>query len=207
MEEDRSEPIPEKDAETLEALATLAQGLGATEVRVLRPRDVPLKEALAALCLENRCEGYGRSFSCPPHVSGPAGFRALARRIPWALVIRMDVPQAVMFSDEKDEVLALVHEIVSEVERRARGMGYAEAQAFAGGSCKRIFCGEHPECRRLSGDGTCRHPRRARPSMSGFGIHVAELLRRAGCSPPAPEAPVAPDRDPMTWVAGLVLVG
>jgi predicted metal-binding protein len=123
-----------------------------------------------------------------------------------ALVIRIDIPRAIMFSDERYEVFLLLHEIVSTLERAAVNLGYGKSRAFAGGSCKRIFCRNHAACMVLSG-GECRNPQHARPSMSGFGINVAKMLKMAGCTTGAPPDPEDPNPEPMTWVAGLVMVG
>jgi len=86
-------------------------------------------------------------------------------------------------------------------------MGYRNSKAFAAGSCKKIFCHDHSECRRLSETEECRHPQYARPSMSGFGINVSRLMK--SCGWPADinvrEARSAPDS--MSWVAGLVMLG
>ena len=89
---------------------------------------------------------------------------------------------------------------------RRFGMGYAESKAFAGGSCKKIFCREHAACRVLSGEGECRNPQYARPSMSGFGINVLKLLQKAGIQ--ADKTPVRADYpdESMSWTAGLVMV-
>jgi predicted metal-binding protein len=91
----------------------------------------------------------------------------------------MDVPSAAMFSDERREIMQLLHEIVAGVELKAADMGYSGSKAFAGGSCKKIFFYDLMDCGVLSDKGECRHPRSARPSMSGFGINVAKLLQSA----------------------------
>ena len=161
-------------------LKQLAFRLGAGAVGIIGAGDVPVDDDLANVCRETPCEAYGLSPSCPPHVSGPAGFRKLIRKTRHAVVIRLDVPSSIMFSNERNEVMQLLHEIVSGVERAAVRMGYTESKGFAGGSCKKIFCREHAACRVLSGEGECRNPQYARPSMSGFGINVLKLLQKAG---------------------------
>ncbi len=191
----------------LNELMQLAFRLGAGAVGIIGAGDVPVDDDLAKVCRETPCEAYGLSLSCPPHVSGPAGFRKLIRKTRHAVVIRLDVPSSIMFSNECNEVMQLLHEIVSGVERAAVRMGYAESKGFAGGSCKKIFCREHAACRVLSGQGECRNPQYARPSMSGFGISVLKLLQNAGI--PMDKTPVRADYpdESMSWVAGLVMVG
>jgi len=131
------------------------------------------------------------------------------QQCPQAVVLRLDVPAKALFSSQRVEVMALLHEIVAGVEARAHTCGYVNSRAFAGGSCKELFCMSFAKCRRLHEDGVCRNPDKARPSMSGFGIDVGRLMKTAAW----PEMQLgklfqgAEGRKSMTWLAGLVLVG
>ena len=160
-------------------IAVAKQG-GATDAVVVDTKQIVVDDALAGFCLEPRCENYGLSKSCPPHVSGPAGFRKLLEEFSQALFFKIDVPLDILYSSDKREIFQLLHEIAASTEHSAHEVGYTRAKAFAGGSCKNIFCGDHLHCRVLSGDGSCRHPDLARPSMSGFGINVTKLVESVG---------------------------
>jgi predicted metal-binding protein len=188
-------------------LVKMAHELGASEVGVVAASRVPVDDALANLCGETPCYAYGLSRNCPPHVSGPKGFRELTHKTRYALVFRIDIPELVMFSNDRNEVFGLVQESVSKLERAAVRMGYTKSKGFAGGSCKNTFCSDLAACRVLSEQGECRNPERARPSMSGFGINVGELLRRAGISPKNGSDQAHHQTESMTWVAGLVMLG
>lgn len=186
-------------------LLAVAFRLGATKVAIIPASAVCVDDKLAEICREPQCENYGLSPSCPPHVSGPDGFRTLLKTASHAVVVRIEVPSAVLFSEERNEVMALLHEVVAGVEKTAKQLRYPKPTAFAGGSCKTIFCHDHFECRRLSKKGTCRNPQYARPSMSGFGIHVSKLMSAAGWSGEK-ETANDPDTEPMSWVTGMVLI-
>lgn len=188
-------------------LVDLAKTEGATDVAIIPSREIVLKDSLAALCVEPRCPNYGLASSCPPHVGGPAGFRALVARHPQALVFKIDVPSELLLSPEVVELMRLVHHIGTSVERRALALGFGDASAFGGGSCKTLFCGEEPDCAVVDRRQECRHPDRARPSMSGFGVDTTALLRSAGWTlhrldPGAAQAP-----DSQGTVCGVVLLG
>ncbi|MFO7963152.1 MAG: DUF2284 domain-containing protein [Desulfobacterales bacterium] len=191
----------------LNGLIRLALSSGASEAKIISPYDIPVDERLAEFCNPSQCESYGLSPSCPPHVSGPSGFRILQQNALFALVLRIAVPSSALFSAERREVFSLLHESTAGIEQTAAEMGYPASKAFAGGSCKKIFCNDHPVCRVLSEGGRCRYSQHARPSMSGFGIDVSELMTICGWPSNidihAPEA----KSDPMSWVAGLVLIG
>ena len=190
---------------TIEQLTALARSMGASDVQVISPGVIKIRDELAKLCKENRCPEYGLSRSCPPEVAGPAAFRELKKRYDKALVIRMVVPSAALFSHERPEIMQLLHEIVSGVELAAKKMGYDRAMAFAGGSCKSTFCREFANCRVLFEGGQCRNPDAARPSMSGFGIDVKHLM--AACGWPVDIANAdETENGTMSWVAGLILL-
>lgn len=190
-----------------EDLIRLSISLGASDARRIPSSGVVVEDRLAKLCRKPQCENYGLSTSCPPHVAGPSEFRRLQMTLRDAIVIRIDVPAASLFSDEKREILRLLHGIVAGIEREAKEMCHGGSRAFAGGSCKNIFCHNHSECRRLMEDGECRYPDAARPSMSGFGINVSELMSTCGWPKDIRVRETDATEGSMSWVAGLVLVG
>ncbi len=164
----------------LKALLQEAQQSGASEARIISARDVVVDDRLADMCREPRCENYGLSKSCPPHVSGPTVFKQRLEKFSQAVFFKIDVPSEILYSSERREVFQLLHEIASGIETSAVEMGFVDARAYAGGSCKKIFCHEHGKCLALSEKGKCRNPQHARPSMSGFGVDVAKLFKTAG---------------------------
>lgn len=166
--------------EKLQTLIQYACKSGAGDAVILSTADIVIDDGLAEKCREPRCENYGLSKSCPPHVPGPAAFRNQLAHFQQAIFFKIDVPSEVLYSSERREVFQLLHEIASGIEELAADMGFADARAYVGGSCKTIFCHEHSQCRVISENGKCRHPRHARPSMSGFGINVAALFKTAG---------------------------
>lgn len=183
-----------------------ARKSGATELAIIPTMVIVVDDDLADRCREPRCENYGLSRSCPPHVPGPSAFRRTLEGFSQALFLRIDVPSDVLYSSEGRQVFQLLHEIVSDIERSAAAMGFAGAQAYAGGSCKKIFCHDHPECLVLAGKGECRNPAYARPSMSGFGINVAKLYEAAGWTMGTTTRDSASTGDKTASVCGLVLV-
>ncbi len=194
----------------LSALIDLACRLGAGSAKAICTADISIEDDLANLCREPQCENYGLGAGCPPYVSGPSGFRQLLMEFRQAVVFKLDVPSESLFSSDRQDIFRLLHEIAACIEQSAVQMGYRNARAFAGGSCKRLFCQDNPKCRVLSEGGECRHPDRARPSMSGFGINVSKLMQTAGwtLNRANPGNTVkSPSDTSMATVCGLVLVG
>lgn len=203
---DTPNPQPDIDPIHLEKLVELAISLGASDARVIESAIIHVEERLANLCAEPRCPSYGQSASCPPYVSGPAGFRELKQKLPRAVVVRIVVPSSMLHSSDNMELGRFLYELVSTIEQEAINMGYSDSIAFAGGSCKQLFCSDHLECRRVKGDG-CRHPLVARASMSGYGVNVFELMESCGWATNLDSGRAEPGEESMSWMAGLVLIG
>jgi predicted metal-binding protein len=155
---------------------------GASELAIVSTKKIIVSNDLADKCREPQCENFGMSLSCPPHVSGPETFRKKLENFSQAIFFKIDVPSEILYSGEGMEFFQLLHEIASGIEHSAVKMGFTNAQAYAGGPCKKIFCDDHSECLALSEKGKCRHPKSARPSMSGFGINVGMLAKTVGWS-------------------------
>ena len=195
-----------KNSKILEALIQDAQKSGASEAKIISARDIVVEHHLADMCREPRCENYGLSKSCPPHVSGPLVFKENLEKFSQAIFFKIDVPSEMLYSRERSEVFQLLHEIAAQIEISAVKMGFVRAQAYAGGSCKKIFCHDHTECLALSEKGECRNPQYARPSMSGFGINVAKLFKTAGWKMNWTANDTDSTATQMANVCGLVLI-
>jgi len=191
----------------LKELVRLACSLGASDAQIISSGDIVVENDLANLCREPQCNNYGLSPSCPPHVSGPSEFRILQKSIKHAVVVRIVVPSPALFSDERRKIMRLLHEVVAAVEQAAVAMGYFDSKAFAGGSCKDLFCHDYADCPVLSEGGECRFPQYARPSMSGFGINVSALMKVCGWPADINTREAESGTDLMSWVAGLIMVG
>jgi predicted metal-binding protein len=191
----------------LKKLTQLACQLGASDAKVISTPEISVEDGLANLCREPGCENYGLSTGCPPHVTGPDGFRKLLKTFDHAVVFKIDVPSEILLSDERRDIFRLLHEIAASIEQAAIEMEFHDSNAYAGGSCKQIFCRGHPECRVLGKNGECRNPLFARPSMSGFGINVLKLKKAAGWMSSKTPRDTNPDTVSMETVCGLVLIG
>jgi predicted metal-binding protein len=191
----------------LKKLTKLASELGAGSAKVISTSDISVEDHLANLCKEPRCENYGLSASCPPHVAGPSGFIKLLKKFEKAVVFKIDVSSEILLSSDRREVFRALHEISAFIELSAVEMGYQRSRAYAGGSCKRLFCHDYTHCRVLKEGEACRNPHRARPSMSGFGINVSKLMQVAGWTMSRISQDAGRNEASLGTVCGLVLIG
>lgn len=193
--------------EQLLPLTCEAKNLGATASAIILSKEIQIEDNLAALCNgEYKCPKFGVAASCPPHVKGPFGFRKWQTQSHYSIVVKIELPISVMFSDERKGVMQLLHHIVATVEQKAINSGFKKSKGFAGGSCKDLFCEEHENCCVLAENKPCRHLASARPSMSGFGINVIRLMASSGWSASKAEKSNLSDKNSTSWVAGLILV-
>ncbi|MFO7838998.1 MAG: DUF2284 domain-containing protein [Desulfosalsimonadaceae bacterium] len=181
-------------------LSEKARELGATDAALISADRIVVEDHLAEKCRQPRCPHYGLAKSCPPHVAGPSAFREQLKDFAQAIFFVIERPSEDLFSKRRRELFQLLHEVAAGTEHAAVRMGYTAAQAYAGGSCKDIFCRNYPDCPALSAVGKCRFPRQARPSISGFGINAAKLYEAAGWQMENPGA------ENMTSICGLVLI-
>lgn len=199
--------VPKTIDDTLESLIQVAQQNGASDAKAVSTADVTVDESLTHFCRDSGCENYGLSINCPPNVSGPAGFKELLKDYTRAVVFKIDVPTETLLSEQSRDVFRALHKIASGIEKAAVDEGYGRSKAFAGGSCKPLFCQDHPDCLVLSENGECRHPHIARPSMSGFGINVSQLMKTAGWQMDRITRETDPEAVKMGMLCGLVLIG
>ena len=191
----------------LERLAQEAKRLGATKATIIASKEIQVKDNLAALCNgEYTCPNYGLAASCPPFVGGPVEFRKWQALSEYSITVRIELPTSIMFSDERKGVMQLLHHIVAAVEQKAMETGFKKSKGFAGGSCKELFCDDQENCRVVVEGNTCRHNEIARPSMSGFGIDVIQLMKSSGWPAQKADKTILSDNDATSWVAGLILL-
>lgn len=157
-----------------------AHEYGAADAVVIPAGKIVTIDDLAERCKIPQCESYGLSGNCPPYHSGPAGFRKFVKHFNHAVFFRIDLPADIFYSSDRIELFHLLHLAASGIEKAALDAGFPEAKAFAGGACKKLFCADYPECAVISGEGDCRNPDNARPSLSGFGVSVPDLYKAAG---------------------------
>ncbi|MFN2358198.1 MAG: DUF2284 domain-containing protein, partial [Desulfotignum sp.] len=165
--------IPDKEQNEQKASLTQlkqeAMLFGATDSAVISSGDIRTDYELAALCNgEYTCRNYGLAASCPPHVEGPEQFRKWQEKSLYSITVKIELQTSVMFSDGRKEVMRLLHQVVAGVEKKAIEFGFSQSKAFAGGSCKQLFCQENKTCCVVADNLPCRHIKEARPSMSGF---------------------------------------
>ena len=167
-------------SQNLNQLIEHALAAGAHRAAVIPAVAIVIDGSLADKCRAPQCPNYGLSKNCPPHVAGPLWLTKELETFHQAIFFIIDVPSEMLFSSERREAFGRLQKIAAGIEQAAVHMGFAGARAYAGGSCKEVFCHQYADCPALLQKGQCRYLQYARPSMSGFGIDVAKLFEAAG---------------------------
>ena len=176
--------------------------MGVNDVRIIPSAKISVEERFAEICKNDKCPGYGSAPSCPPFVMNSHTFKSIISTHPSALIFKFEIPTNVLFGNERNEVLGLLHETASAMKYFSLKNGYIDAMAIAAGSCKQIFCDKHKACPVITNSGTCRYPKKACPSMSGLGVNFNKLSLLLGWDKDTTKK----NEEPTSTMAGIVLL-
>jgi len=136
------------------------------------PAALQVRDEVRAMCAADRCQAYGRSWSCPPAVGSLDESRATLARFAAGLIVQttgvLDDPF------DYDAMIAMEH-------RHNRAMRdfwprlsarFAEVLPLGAGACD--------WCARCPYPGPCTHEARRIQSMESFGLIVSDAARAAG---------------------------
>lgn len=176
--------------------------LGVNDAKIIGSAEIEIDKKLSEICKNEKCPGYGLAPSCPPFVMSPEKFKKSLASYQSALIFKFDIPTNVLFSNERHEVLHLLHETASALKDFSIKIGCSNSMAIAAGSCKQIFCKKHKICPVINDSGKCRHPRQACPSMSGLGINFNKISKLLGWA----NSKMNKNEEPTSNMAGIVLL-
>ena len=170
---------------------------GADEAKIVHAKDIPQDPRVILKCSHPKCPGYGRSGSCPPHVTGDyQKAKEYLNAYEWAIVYRVNIPEAGLkyltgpshieairnkeYNHISGSILRYVAEKGDMVERAAFYDGHYFAVSCHYGPCLYEYCETFKSCQEIE-NGKCRFPYRARPSVEQFfSIDLIKLANQLG---------------------------
>ena len=176
--------------------------LGVNDARIIPSSKISVEEQFSEICKNDKCPGYGLAPSCPPYVMKFNEFKEILSTYHSALIFKFEIPTIILFGNERNEVLYLLHETASAMKYFSINNGYIDAMAIAAGSCKQIFCNKHQACPVITNSGKCRHPKKACPSMSGLGVNFNKLSKLLGWDKDITKE----NEEPTSNMVGIVLL-
>jgi len=160
-----------------EAVKQALADLGVTHVGTVTVSDIVFSASFRDACASNVCGRYGTSWSCPPGVGPLDELIARVRRFRLGLVVQTVWPISDSF--DYDGMMAanrkhntLFHRAVGAVKPLLSPDG--RILPLGAGACALCEPCAYPEGK------PCRHPDHMFASLEAYGIHVTELIDRAG---------------------------
>jgi len=166
--------------ERIPQLLAFAKSLGVSDAKLLRVDRIVVDDGFRSHCQEPRCPNYDTSVNCPPHSMTPGEFRDHLKDYVHVLAFKFDMPAEALNGAGRPEAGLLLHETTAAIEHYAVSLGFERARGYSSGGCKKTLCFEHANCEALQEGGQCRHPDKARPSLSGMGVNWHELSKSLG---------------------------
>ncbi len=179
---------------------------GADEACIIPASWIPVNPELVKLCKTPGCPDYGRAPGCPPHGLGADGFIRKRDSYSQTLVFRICASEQDLRGKKNLLIMRNLQSLAAHLEKTALQLGYSRAEAFAGGSCKRIFCGQLPSCVVITKGHDCLFPELARPSLSAVGVNMAALMRACNWDEKMIDPHQQPSPQRNAWVAAIVLL-
>ncbi|MEW6111526.1 MAG: DUF2284 domain-containing protein [Thermodesulfobacteriota bacterium] len=166
--------------EQISDLLVFALSLGVSDAKLLGVDRITVEDHFRNMCEDPRCSNYNTSINCPPHSMTPAQFRAHIKGFNRVLAFKFDMPMEAVQEASLREAALLLHETTAAIEHHAKSLGFERSRGYSSGGCKKTFCYEHADCAALQEGGQCRHPDKARPSLSGMGVNWQTLSKSLG---------------------------
>jgi predicted metal-binding protein len=158
---------------TLEDVLQAAQEIGFSHCGKVTADHLDFLPEVREMCAANRCNSYGKSWTCPPHCGTPEEISARAAQYHIGVLIQstgemeddFDV-ECMMETEQRHK--AHFDALVSLVRQH-----WPNCLPMAAGTCTR--------CRPCTcPDAPCRFPDLAVPSMEAYGLLVSDVCQKAG---------------------------
>lgn len=149
-----------------------ALSLGFSHAAALDPAKLTPLAAVRDMCAADKCQAYGKNWTCPPHCGS------------------LEQCQAQMHSYAKGILLQTVGQLEKAIDTRAYArteqrhsqllqafaqqlrQAYPDALCLGAGGCR--------VCKSCAWPEPCRFPEKALSSMEGYGLFVTQVCRDCG---------------------------
>ena len=147
---------------------------GFTEAVPLNPETLTVREDVRAMCAADRCNAYGKNWTCPPHCGDldrcEEKIRGFFRGILVQTVgITRKTIDSKAYRDAEKRHLQQFYALSEAIKKV-----HPQALCLGSGGCR--ICGKcaYPD--------PCRFPEKACPSMESYGLFVTDVCRSNGLS-------------------------
>ncbi len=146
--------------------------IGFSHVVEFDPKILKARDAVRAMCAEDRCRAYGKNWSCPPNCGTVEECQAKMLSYNKGILLQttgnlksvIDVLGYKNVGDRHNELVYKLHDILLD--------GDAEFLLLGAGGCRR--------CKKCAYPNPCRMPGKSVSSMEGYGLLVSQVCKDAG---------------------------
>ncbi len=143
---------------------------GLDDFRWIRPEQIVVSQWVRMKCLYG-CHNYGQNLMCPPHVPSVTDCAKFFHEYKQAILFHFTKKETV--PGDRKEWSKTTDKKLLELERAVFLAGYQKAFMLTVDQCQ--LCPECPQTLQ-----TCRHPKRARPTIEAFAVDVFTTARNVG---------------------------
>lgn len=160
---------------TFDELRILAETIGFSHVAAVDMNAMQPMEDIRAMCSEDRCGNYNKSWSCPPSpVCGtPSEMADKMRQYSRGILVQ--------YTGQMEDDFDLG--IIRETEKKHKQMfdTFVRQIRFAGIPCLPMSSGGCTRCFQCTWpDRPCRYPKKLYPSMEAYGLWVSDVCVKSG---------------------------
>ena len=133
------------------------------------------EERIRDLCREDKCDSYGKNYTCPPHAGSLEEIKSELREFRRGWILQYSKQMDVKNNREGVVKSKLeFHQKLLIVEERLRESGVSPIWGMIGGNCGLCY-----PCKARSNE-SCLYPDKARMSLEAIGVDVLALLDKLG---------------------------
>ena len=157
----------------ISGLIDMAKEAGFTHAASLDMESLEFREDVRAMCRSDRCNNYGKSWSCPPATGSIERAKERIAAYHRGIIVQTCGEISGSFDIDGTKRIMLWHKKTFDNFVRQVRSFYPDCLPMGAGACSR--------CRRCTcPDRPCRHPDRMYPSMEAYGLLVSDVAVRSG---------------------------
>ena len=154
-------------------LKAIAASCGFDTVAVLDPATLQFLPEVRDMCVADRCQHYGKSWSCPPANGSLEYWKERAEKYSAGLLLQVIGEREDSYDIEAMmEVSKLTGQVGQRLTEELQKTG-ADFLFLSAGACTRCKVCTYP-------DAPCRFPETLSPSMEACGLFVSQVCRDNG---------------------------
>ena len=162
----------------IERLQEICDSAGVYEYGIVDPHDVEFRDDIRAMCEENKCHSYDKSWACPPAIGTVDECRKRAQSYDKMLVYsrKFELEDSYDFEGMGEAMLGFKG--MSDRLREGLQPIFKDFIILSNEGCGRCKGKVSKEC--TYPDAPCRFPEEVYGSVEGYGIWVSQLAQQAG---------------------------